>query len=108
MRMVRVEPMWIEGYPFTAVQVELPMTTLLVIANSVGYAMCGALDVQLLRTKLRSRNVVAMRATGVRTLEELLAAPVESQTQAAEELGIHAGMPMREALATLGRAAQNG
>ncbi|AEJ43030.1 YunC family protein [Alicyclobacillus acidocaldarius] len=106
--MVRVEPMWIEGYPFAAVQVDLPKTTLLVIVNSVGYAMCGALDVQLLRTKLRDRNVVAMRATGVRTLEELLAAPVESQTQAAEELGIHAGMPMREALATLGRAAQNG
>ncbi|WP_206831991.1 YunC family protein [Alicyclobacillus fructus] len=106
--MVRVEPVWIEGYPFTAVQVELPKTTLLAITNSIGYAMCGALDVELLRTKLRHRNIVAMRATGVRTLDDLLAAPVESQTQAAEELGIYPGMPMREALAKLGAAAQNG
>ena len=79
--MVQVQPIWIDGYPFTAVQVDLPKTTLLAVANSVGYAMCGALDVELLRTKLASRNIVAMRATGVRTLDQLLAAEVESQTQ---------------------------
>ncbi|SIS78157.1 YunC family protein [Alicyclobacillus vulcanalis] len=106
--MVRVEPIWVEGYPFTFVQVDLPKTTLLVVTNAVGYAMCGALDVHLLRTKLAERNVIAMRATGVRTLEQLLEARVESQTQAAEALGIREGMPMREALARLGHAAQNG
>ena len=54
--------------------------------------MCGALDVALLNERLSDRNIVAARATGVRTIEELLEAPLESVTYTAEDLGIVAGM----------------
>lgn len=60
--------------------------------------MCGALDVALLNERLRDRNIVAARATGVRTIEELLEAPLESVTYTAEDLGIVAGMTGREAI----------
>jgi len=60
--------------------------------------MCGALDVGLLNDKLKERKIIAGRAVGVRTLEELLNAPLESVTDEAENLGIKIGMSGIEAL----------
>jgi uncharacterized protein YunC (DUF1805 family) len=60
--------------------------------------MCGALDVGLLNERLRERNIIAARATGVRTIQELLDAPLESVTYTAEDLGILPGMTGREAI----------
>ncbi|MDA8344161.1 MAG: YunC family protein [Thermaerobacter sp.] len=60
--------------------------------------MCGALDVGLLSEKLRARGIVAARAVGVRTVEELLAAPMESVTPAAAERGVQVGMPGHDAI----------
>ena len=96
--MVKVEPLHIEGESFIATAVYLPKTTLLTVNNDVGYIMCGALDVQLLNEKLSDRKIVAGRATGVRTIEELINAPLESVTLQAEKLGIFAGMTGKEAL----------
>ncbi|MCL6592768.1 MAG: DUF1805 domain-containing protein [Alicyclobacillus sp.] len=96
--MVKVQPIGLQGYTLVAVEVELPKTTLLAIQAGAGYVMCGALDVQLLRDKLAERGIVAARAIGVRTLDELMNGVVESCTQAAEALGIHPGTPIREAL----------
>ncbi|WP_032727810.1 DUF1805 domain-containing protein, partial [Bacillus subtilis] len=44
------------------------------------------------------RGIVAGRAVGVRTIDQLLDAPLESVTYAAEDLGIQVGMSGREAL----------
>lgn len=96
--MINVDPIIIEGQPFTAVTVQLPKTNFMSISNDNGYIMCGALDVQLLNEKLKERKIIAGRAVGVRTIEQLLEAPLESVTLAAEELGIHVGMRGREAL----------
>ncbi|MDP9727497.1 YunC family protein [Alicyclobacillus tolerans] len=96
--MVRLYPIQIDEQIFTAVEVHLPKTTLLSISNEVGYVMCGALDVELLRTRLAAREIVAARAVGVKTIEELLMGQVESCTQSAEALGIFPGMSIREAL----------
>ncbi|MBX6353353.1 MAG: DUF1805 domain-containing protein [Thermoflavifilum sp.] len=96
--MIELKPIWIDGEPFTAVEVALPKTHLMAITCDTGYVMCGALDVSLLRTRLADRGIVAARAVGVRTLDELLNGTVESCTQAAEALGIRPGMPVREAL----------
>jgi uncharacterized protein YunC (DUF1805 family) len=60
--------------------------------------MCGALDVGLLNERLKDRAIIAGRAVGVRTLEQLLNAPLESVTDAAQALGITAGMSGREAV----------
>lgn len=96
--MINLEPINIEGYTFLSISVELPKTNLLVVTNDKGYIMCGALDVALLNEKLKDRKVVAGRAVGVKTITELLDAPLESITYEAEELGITQGMIGREAL----------
>jgi len=91
-------PININGHMFIGVSVLLPKTTLLSISNDKGYIMCGALDVGLLNDKLKDRKIIAGRAVGVRTIEQLLNAPLESVTAEAEELGIHPGMIGRDAL----------
>ncbi|MGN7410858.1 YunC family protein [Sporosarcina sp. SAFN-010] len=96
--MVTVTSVQIEGHSFTAVSVLLPKTTLLTVSNENGYIMCGALDVGLLNKLLSDRRIVAGRATGVKTIDELLAAPLESVTLEAEEWGITAGMTGEQAL----------
>ncbi|MCD1261727.1 DUF1805 domain-containing protein [Paenibacillus athensensis] len=96
--MMRVEPLVLDGHTAIAIEVKLPKTTLLVVTTNKGYIMCGALDVGLLNERLRDREIVAARAVGVRTIEELLAAPLESVTHTAEAAGIVAGMTGREAI----------
>ncbi|MCM3637504.1 DUF1805 domain-containing protein [Sporosarcina luteola] len=96
--MVTLTPILIGGYSFTAVTVRLPKTTLLTVSNEKGYIMCGALDVGLLNNVLADRKIVAGRAVGVKTIEQLLKAPLESVTLEAEALGIHTGMIGGEAL----------
>ncbi len=96
--MVSTETLIIHGHSFTAVSVFLPKTTLLTISNDKGYIMCGALDVGLLNNRLADRKIVAGRAVGVKTIEDLLYAPLESITYEAEKLGIKKGMIGEDAL----------
>lgn len=96
--MVSLFPITIENHIFIAVDVKLPKTNLLAVQSDIGYIMCGALDIGLLNEKLSDRGIIAGRAVGVRTIEQLLAAPLESVTIAAEELGISVGMSGRDAL----------
>lgn len=96
--MISLQPLLIEEHPFLSISVELPKTNLLIITNEIGYIMCGALDVALLNEKLKGRKVIAGRAVGVKTIEELLEAPLESITYEAENLGIEKGMVGRDAL----------
>src|SRR5690554_2374828 len=98
MDMMRMVPMVIDNNLVTGIEVKLPKTTLLVITTEKGYIMCGALDVQLLNDRLADRHIIAARATGVRTLEDLLDAPLESVTLDAERLGVYKGTLGREAL----------
>ncbi|WP_096202523.1 YunC family protein [Bacillus sp. FJAT-45350] len=96
--MLEMTPIIIEGKPFTAVTLKLPKTNFMAVTNDVGYIMCGALDVALLNEKLKERKIVAGRAVGVRTIDQLLDAPLESVTLEAEELGIKVGMKGKDAL----------
>ncbi|EMA6342326.1 DUF1805 domain-containing protein [Bacillus cytotoxicus] len=96
--MVSIEPIIIDQYTFIGVSVKLPKTNLLAIMSDKGYIMCGALDVGLLNEKLKDRGIVAGRAVGVRTMEQLLEAPLESVTAEAEKLGITAGTIGKDAL----------
>lgn len=91
-------PIIIEGITVIGVEVKLPKTTLLTINTSKGYIMCGALDVGLLNERLSDRQIIAGRAVGVKTLQELMDAPLESVTYEAEKLGITQGITGREAL----------
>ncbi|GAB4072797.1 YunC family protein [Barrientosiimonas marina] len=96
--MMTVNPLEIEGMQYTAVTVELPRTTLLVISNEVGYIMCGALDVDLLNDRLADRKVISGRAAGVKTIDELLEAPLEKITNASKVYGWEPGMTGKDAL----------
>jgi len=96
--MIQIKPIEIEGHIVLGIEIKLPMTTLLVVTTEKGYVMCGALDIQLLNQKLKDRQIIAGRAIGVRTLEQLLDAPLESVTFEAEHLGIHPGMKGRDAI----------
>ncbi len=96
--MIDMSPIEIEGKTFLGISVKLPKTNLLVVTGDKGYIMCGALDVALLNEKLKSRKVIAGRAVGVKTIEELLEAPLESVTLEAENLGAVKGMTGKDAL----------
>jgi uncharacterized protein YunC (DUF1805 family) len=96
--LIDLKPIEINGHTFLAVTVLLPKTTLLAVTSEKGYIMCGALDVSLLNEKLKDRKIIAGRAVGVRTIEQLLDAPLESVTWEAEELGIYQGMIGKDAL----------
>ena len=99
--MITAKPIEIAGKIALGIEVQLPKTTLLAVTTEKGYIMCGALDVGLLNDKLHARKILAGRAVGVRTLDELLDAPLESVTHAAEELGVTAGTIGREAVAKM-------
>lgn len=99
--MMSAKPIDIDGRVAMGIEVKLPKTTLLVVTTDKGYIMCGALDVGLLNDKLKSRGILAGRAIGVRTLDELLEAPLESVTYAAEAMGIVPGTKGRDAVAKM-------
>ncbi|NHN29136.1 YunC family protein [Paenibacillus agricola] len=96
--MIQMTPVVLEGFTAIAIEVKLPLTTLVMVSTDKGYIMCGALDVGLLNERLKDRLIIAARATGVKTIEELLEAPLESVTYEAERMGIVPGMKGKEAI----------
>jgi len=96
--MVTMTPVVIDNHQFTAITVKLPKTNFMAVTSEKGYIMCGALDVALLNEKLKDRGIIAGRAVGVRTIEQLLDAPLESVTLEAENKGITVGMKGKDAL----------
>ena len=99
--MVEMVPVPVGDRWAMGVTVDLPRTRLVVAAVPSGYIMCGALDVELLDRLLGHRQVVAGRALGVRSLQDLLRQPLESVTAAAAALGLEPGMTGEAALAIL-------
>ena len=106
--MFQAKKIQIEGHEFIAYEVFLPQTTLLIVTNDVGYIMCAAVDIDFFNNtpKLVARKIIAGRAEGVRTIDELLNAPLAKLTIAAEELGIQAGTIGRDALLQMAKSVQ--
>ncbi|MCP1354790.1 YunC family protein [Aneurinibacillus migulanus] len=96
--MIEMKPLVLDGHQVTAISIQLPKTNLLMVTTERGYIMCGALDVGLLNERLADRGIIAGRALGVRTIEQLLEAPLESVTVAAREIGIEPGMKGKDAI----------
>lgn len=96
--MVQIYPVQIGEKIAIAITVALPKTNLLVVTTDIGYIMCGALDIKLLNEKLADRKIISGRATGVKTIDQLLAAPLESVTYEAEQIGIYSGTIGRDAI----------
>jgi len=98
--MFRVDRIYVNNKQFYTYTIKLPKTTLLIIANDVGFMSCRAIDVDVFDSlpHLKEREVVCGCAAGVKTIEELLNAPLVKVTEAAKARGIHVGMIVREAL----------
>lgn len=99
--MISMTPLSLRGGTAIGISVELPQTHLVIAATKTGYLMCGALDVGLLDRLLGQRRVIAARALGVRTINDLLDRPLESVTAEAGRVGLAPGMPGRQALEIL-------
>lgn len=96
--MIQLKSIDLDGKNVMAIEVKLPKTNLLILTTDRGYIMCGALDIALLNERLSDRQIIAARAVGVRTIEDLLEASLESVTHTAKEIGIVPGMKGKEAL----------
>lgn len=95
----KAEKITIKGIEFDALTVNLPKTNLLVVSNNNAYFMCGALDVKVFnQDHLRDRRVICGKALGVKTIEDLINAPLFEVTSEALELGIFEGMLVKDAL----------
>ncbi len=99
--MIDLTPIPVEDRYALGISVHLPRTHLVIATTPAGYIMCGALDVGLFDRLLPQRRVVCGRALGVRTLEDLLAKPLEAVTAEARTLGLLPGMRGRDALRIL-------
>lgn len=96
--MVQLKLVKVDDETVIGIEVALPKTNLLILSTDYGYIMCGALDIELLNEHLHDREIVAARAVGVKTLDDLLEAPLESVTHTANKHGIQKGMTGRTAL----------
>lgn len=74
-------------------EIELEGTTLLLLEGYGAFFMCGALDVEI----YKDREVLCGKAVKVKTLEQLLNAPIFDSTQYAKSLGIIPGLTVYEA-----------
>jgi uncharacterized protein YunC (DUF1805 family) len=101
--LITKEHILIDGETVIAIQLELPKTSLIIVTTEHGYIMCGALDIQLLNDRLSDRYIIAARAVGVRSVTELLDAPLESVTDQARLIGIEPGMLGREAIVKMNK-----
>jgi uncharacterized protein YunC (DUF1805 family) len=74
--------------------ISLSEKNLIVLRGQKGYVMCGYLNLEV-SEKFKE---VAIKITGVSTIEEALKATVNSCSSAAASLGIHPGQPIQEIL----------
>lgn len=91
---MQIETIELESGTAIGLKIEMGQAPLLVIKAPVGFVMCGYLDIE---TAQRLGDV-AVRVTGVRSFDDVLASTVVEATQRATDLGIQVGMPTRQAL----------
>lgn len=88
------ETIILDGTPFEGVAIPTGNTFILVIKAKNGLLGCGYISVE---TAERVGDAVAV-VSGVKTLDDMLAAQVKSVSSAAAELGVAPGMTGRDAL----------
>jgi uncharacterized protein YunC (DUF1805 family) len=87
-----------------SLDIDLDNTSLLILEGYNAFAMCGALNVDIYNSeKMVDRKVICMRALGVRTIEALLDAKIESCSNYAEKKGIKKDMLIRDAFEILSK-----
>jgi uncharacterized protein YunC (DUF1805 family) len=92
--MPHIEQIQLKNGAALGIMVDLPNAPLVMITASKGFAMCGYLNME----SVNKMGEVAVRATGVRTFDDLLAAKVANISDKAREMGIAEGLTVRDAL----------
>ena len=96
---MKVEKSFINEYGLNleTLKVELKGTTLLLIEGYDAFFLCCALDVDIYNSiKMIDRKVICGKAIGVKTIEELLNAPIHSICDYGKSLGLYEGMKVYE------------
>jgi uncharacterized protein YunC (DUF1805 family) len=70
----------------------------IVLRGEKGYIMCGYLNLSV----ANRFGDVAVKITGVSTIDEALKAKVQGVSRAAEKIGIYKGQPVRKVLSIIG------
>ena len=91
---MQIESIELENGTALGLKMDMEHAPLLVIRAPRGFVMCGYLDISM----AERLDDVAVKVTGVRNFEDVLAAGVVEATPAAIYLGIEVGMPARQAL----------
>lgn len=89
-----IEPIELENGTALGLRMDMEHAPLLVIRAPGGFVMCGYLDI----STAQRLDDAAVKVTGVRSFEDVLASEVVDATEAAQNLGIKKGMPARQAL----------
>lgn len=87
----------LDGTTYESVHVPTEKTNILLVKAAGGFVGCGYFDVAVAN---RVGDAVAI-VTGVKTIDDLLAAPVVRMSDKARELGVAEGMSGRDALMRL-------
>jgi uncharacterized protein YunC (DUF1805 family) len=77
-----------------ALAMSLLEKNLIVLRGEKGYVMCGYLNLEA----AEKFNEVAVKISGVSTIDDALRTSVHSCSSAATKLGIHPGQPIQEVL----------
>lgn len=91
---MQIESIELENGTALGLKIDMEHAPLLVIRAPGGFVMCGYLDISM----AERLEDVAVKVTGVRNFEDVLASGVVEATPAAIDLGIELGMPARQAL----------
>ncbi len=84
----------IDGKKGEGIEIELPGAPLILARGSKGFVMCGYLDLHT----ADKVNAPAAIVRGVKTIDELLKAPVVAVSASATNMGVKPGMTGYEAL----------
>jgi uncharacterized protein YunC (DUF1805 family) len=91
----------LDGQQLEAIHIPTPQTNILLIKSAGGFVGCGYFDVAVAN---RVGDAVAI-VTGVKTIDDVLAAPIVRLSDKAREAGVTEGMTGREAALILHRHA---
>ncbi|GEP45359.1 YunC family protein [Brevifollis gellanilyticus] len=92
----------LDGATFESVHVPTERTNILLVKAAGGFVGCGYFDIAVAN---RVGDAVAI-VTGVKTIDDLLAAPIVRLSDRAREAGVTEGMSGRDALLLLQTAGQ--
>lgn len=92
--MIEVKEIKVGEKTIEALSTKLGEKNLVLLKGSKGYIMCGYLNLEA----AEKFDDVAVKITGVSTIEDALKAQVHSCTSCAKNLGIKDGQPIKEVL----------